>query len=197
MMMQSEFNYILVSDEHNGSQFSNHCNEELNFQDEQYEVCMQDIIFPAGAWDNVRVGGNMIKLLYGTMEEKIYYITPGKYLTIKALIKEINSKFYQFIREHRLGTMVEFFFIPAVPEQPNRYFRATGFEIKYCTPYNVGDTWTPATAAIPEYLGLRTSLPSTIAEWDDAVNMKITFSNEIAIMLGIIQHLAAPPKPIK
>src|SRR5436190_12496404 len=149
--MLPEFNYILVSDDNNGSQFSNHCNEELNFQDEPYEVCMQDIIFPSGAWDYVRVGDNMIKLLYGTMKEKIYYITPGKYLTIKALVGEINSKFKQFFNDHRLGTMVEFFFIPAVPEQPNRYFRATGFEIKYCTPYIVGYTCTPTKAAIQEY----------------------------------------------
>src|SRR5437773_8707517 len=59
--MPAEFNYVLVSDEDNGMQFTNICNQELNFQEgEPYEVCMQDMLFTFSAWDNVREGENTI-----------------------------------------------------------------------------------------------------------------------------------------
>jgi hypothetical protein len=58
-MMLNEFNYILVSGEKGGGQFYNSCNRELDFTGD-YEVCMQDMLFPNGGWSTVRLGENRI-----------------------------------------------------------------------------------------------------------------------------------------
>src|SRR5438477_4996099 len=92
MIMLPEFNYILVSDEDNGTQFSNICNQELNFQDEPYEVCMQDMIFSIGSWNQVREGGNTITVTYENEPAQIIHSHTGRY-TKESLINEINVRF--------------------------------------------------------------------------------------------------------
>ena len=96
--MQNEFNYVLVSEENNGMQFSNVCNVELDFATHPYEVCMQDMIFTAGGWDNVREGANCMDLVYWGKHK----IPPGHYGTLPKLIEAINDQlarwkdFYSF-----------------------------------------------------------------------------------------------------
>src|SRR5271170_6463837 len=59
--MDSNFTYTLVSDIGKGGLFYNICNETLDFETHPYEVCVLEIFFNIGAWDNVREGTNQIK----------------------------------------------------------------------------------------------------------------------------------------
>ena len=88
-MMQNEFNYILVSGEKDGGQFYNSCNQELDFTGD-YEVCMQDMLFPNGGWSTVRLGENRIEDHYHTDAEYVY-VKPGNYKTAKQLIDAVND----------------------------------------------------------------------------------------------------------
>jgi hypothetical protein len=133
--MLPEFNYILVSDEDNGTQFSNICNQELNFQDgEPYEVCMQDMIYPIGAWDNVREGGNTITVAYENEPVRVLHLATGRYTSKEMLINHINNRFETLYND---GNYLSFLVRPAVAAESVRYWRHTGaakYEIKYCIP---------------------------------------------------------------
>ena len=126
--MQDEFNYVLVSEDGEGKQFSNVCNEELDFATHPYEVCLQDMIFSAGSWDNVREGANTMDLVYWGKHQ----IPPGNYRSLPKLVEVINAQlarwkdFYSF----------KFVITEYIPVKPARYYRsdnAGGYEIKECT----------------------------------------------------------------
>src|SRR5271167_1289364 len=80
--MDSNFTYTLVSDIGSGGLFYNTCNETLDFETHPYEVCVLEIFFNVGAWDNVREGTNQIKW---TRQHKIQasnhvaFVKPGYY----------------------------------------------------------------------------------------------------------------------
>ena len=90
--MLSEFTYILVSDHDSGGDFFNTCNEMLDFQTNEYEVCMQEMILTIGAWDNVRDGTNSIIITIQNKSPIIVYLTPGHYPTFQPLVTEINNQ---------------------------------------------------------------------------------------------------------
>ena len=89
--MLSEFNYVLISNNDQGGEFYNTCNEILDFHTNEYEVCMQEMVLMVGAWDNVRDGANSIIIRMGTQPPKTVYIVPGSYSTIQSLITAINN----------------------------------------------------------------------------------------------------------
>src|SRR3981189_2077215 len=60
--MLSDFSYTLISPIGQGGDFLNTCNQILDFQSHEYEVCIQDMLFLPGAWQNVREGFNSFKL---------------------------------------------------------------------------------------------------------------------------------------
>src|SRR3981189_1839271 len=60
--MLSDFSYTLISPIGQGGHFFNTCNQILNFQSHEYEVCVQDMLFLPGAWLNVREDFNSFKL---------------------------------------------------------------------------------------------------------------------------------------
>src|SRR5271167_201395 len=80
--MDSNFTYTLVSDIGKGGLFYNICNETLDFETHPYEVCVLEIFFNVGAWDNVREGVNQIKW---TRQHKtqasnhVAFVKPGYY----------------------------------------------------------------------------------------------------------------------
>ena len=71
--------------------FFNTCNEMLDFQTNEYEVCMQEMILTIGAWDNVRDGTNSIIITTVKDVPIIVTISPGHYATYQPLVTEINS----------------------------------------------------------------------------------------------------------
>ena len=78
--MQDNFTYTLVSDDGNGGNFYNSCNEMLDFQTTPYEVCLREIFISYGAWDNVRLGSNWIGMRdFSWLPWKYVYMKPGKY----------------------------------------------------------------------------------------------------------------------
>jgi hypothetical protein len=194
----------MVSDDDNGMQFSNMCNQELNFQDGEYEVCMQDMIFSVGAWDNVRPGGNTILVtsVDPQQPDRTLYIPTGRYTSSQTLFSAINNRF-QTMYNH--GNYLAFDTKPAKPAVPVRYWRtasAGGYEIKACTVPLIGDYTTPAEPAEPEYVVLRnlaviqTNYYKTGA-WHAVEDLRLTFCNELALLLGIVPRIAAPTVAIK
>ena len=61
--MLSDFSYTMISPINGGGDFFNTCNQILDFQTQEYEVCVQDMLFLPGAWQNVRNEYNTFKLL--------------------------------------------------------------------------------------------------------------------------------------
>ena len=82
----------MVSDERNGGQFYNSCNEELDFQTHDYEVCMQDMLFPSSGLDTVVDGGNHILIMIDPIPRRQIdvYVRPGYYKTAQQLMRAIN-----------------------------------------------------------------------------------------------------------
>ena len=89
--MRPDFNFILVSGKDNGMDFVNSCNEALDFQETPYEVCLQEMMFSIGAWDNVRAGANAITIKLVNGQRVNAYVTPGRYTNTPDLIKAIND----------------------------------------------------------------------------------------------------------
>src|SRR3977135_2118079 len=87
--MLSDFTYTLVSDRLDGGDFTNTCNEQLDFQTRKYEVCMQDLTLTVGSWDNVREGGNMIyvKTNHSTITAYVKY---GRYTNLYTFAHAID-----------------------------------------------------------------------------------------------------------
>ena len=148
--MQSDFNYVLVSEEDNGMNFSNTCNVELDFASQPYEVCMQDMIYSVGGWDNVQPNTNYFDVKFPDGETVRRYIPPGHYPTPQKLIEAINV---QLTGDWVRGLRGKFVFVDYKPPQPQRYWRAAGnYEIKKCTPFIMGDwSWGPY-HAVPAHL---------------------------------------------
>ena len=90
--MLNEFNYILVSGENDGGQFYNSCNRELDFT-EDYEVCMQDMLFPINEQPTVRLGKNWIEAHYHK-DATVVVVTPGNYKTAGELIDAVNKAIF-------------------------------------------------------------------------------------------------------
>jgi len=100
--MQNSFTYTMVSEVDQGGNFSNTCNELLDFQSTPYEVCLREIFISYGAWDNVRAGNNWLffdfskdgSVFYnkeeGFIDQWREYMRPGKYDTLKAYVDELN-----------------------------------------------------------------------------------------------------------
>ena len=108
--MLSEFNYVLISNNDQGGEFYNTCNEILDFHTNEYEVCMQEMVLMVGAWDNVRDGANSIIIRMGTQPPNTVYIVPGRYSTIQSLITAINNviKPVGYIDYGEGATVIEF-----------------------------------------------------------------------------------------
>ena len=159
---------------------------------------MQDMIYSVGSWDQVREGGNTIKVAHENEPVKVLYLATGRYTSKQELIKYINMRFETLYND---GNYLAFKVRPAVVAEPVRYWRHTGaakYESKQCTPYIVGDYTSGPIQAKPEYLELRNleAQPNTTG-WGRVNKLKITFCPELALLLGIIQHLdSTPPKPI-
>ena len=140
--MENNFNYVLVSEEDNGMKFFNTCNVEMDFTSEPYEVCMQDMIFSLGGWDNVRPEYNYFDVKFPNGDVIRRFIPPGLYPTPQLLIEAINV---QLTGDWVRGLRAKFVFVDYKPAQPQRYWRAAGnYEIKKCTYVNtfiMGD-WT-------------------------------------------------------
>ena len=88
--MQNEFNYIMVSNRDGGGDFYNTCNETLDFQTNEYEVCMQELILNVGAWDNVRDGSNFITIKPEDYHARPVHLIPNHYPTIQSLVDACN-----------------------------------------------------------------------------------------------------------
>src|SRR5271156_1980705 len=100
--MQNSFTYTMVSEVDQGGNFSNTCNELLDFQSSSYEVCLREIFISYGAWDNVRAGNNWLffdlskdgSMIHhkeeGFTDQWREYMRPGKYDTLKAYVDELN-----------------------------------------------------------------------------------------------------------
>ena len=88
--MLSDFTYTLVSDRLDGGDFTNTCNEQLDFQTRKYEVCMQDLMLTVGSWDNVREGGNMI---YVKTSQSTFtaYVKYGRYTNLYLFMHAIDA----------------------------------------------------------------------------------------------------------
>ena len=164
--MPAEFNYVLVSDEDIGMQFTNICNQELNFQEgEPYEVCMQDMLFAFSAWNNVREGANIITVRRngsGGMSDAILRVPPGRYTSKKKLVDEINKLLITlrpgYPNHERKSNYPELVWFPAVATVPQKRFRhwsAGGAEASICGGDMLGDEEQPPKPAIPEYIELR------------------------------------------
>jgi hypothetical protein len=175
--METDFNYVLVSDADEGSSFSNTCNQELDFTT-PYEVCLQDMLFSIGAWDNVREGSNMIYVDIDGRRE-IRFLTPGRYATKERLVEAINWLLELY---HIAGVSHTFFsFRPAIPAKPKKMMRADaagGYEINECTPHIVGDYTIDAVQAKPEFLEINFHYQGP--------KPTITFCGEIALLLGMV-----------
>src|SRR5271170_5884044 len=76
--MDSNFTFTLVSELGDGGQFYNTCNEILDFETHPYEVCVLEIFFHVGAWDNVREGANQIKYMQD-YKDRTTLVKPGNY----------------------------------------------------------------------------------------------------------------------
>ena len=76
--MDSNFTFTLVSELGGGGQFYNTCNETLDFETHPYEVCVLEIFFNVGAWDNVREGANQIKYTQD-YKDRTAFVKPGNY----------------------------------------------------------------------------------------------------------------------
>src|SRR3977135_1313511 len=88
--MLSDFTYTLVSDRLDGGDFTNTCNEQLDFQTRKYEVCMQDLMLTVGSWDNVREGGNMIYVKTG-QSTLTAYVKYGRYTNLYPFMQAIDT----------------------------------------------------------------------------------------------------------
>src|SRR5277367_2791130 len=62
--MLSDFTYTLTGSIVDGV-LKNRCNTELDFKSYSFEVCILDMLFMLGSWDNVRPGANVIKYCMG------------------------------------------------------------------------------------------------------------------------------------
>src|SRR5271154_3188069 len=94
--MLNDFNYTLISDFDKGGEFQNLCNEILDFQTNEYEVCMQEMLLTVGAWDNVRAGANIMRVDTKTMGSVIITIAPGAYQSIPKLVTAMNDAIIEF-----------------------------------------------------------------------------------------------------
>ena len=57
------------------------------------QVCMQDMIYSVGSWDNVREGGNTITIAYENEPVRVLDLHVGRYTSKEMLINHINMRF--------------------------------------------------------------------------------------------------------
>src|SRR3977135_2180504 len=89
--MLADFTYTLVSERKNRGDFSNTCNEFLDFQTHKYEVCMQDLTLTVGSWDNIREGGNMIHIKTKHLPPTMAYVKYGRYTNLVTFVHAIKQ----------------------------------------------------------------------------------------------------------
>src|ERR1700727_1888307 len=87
--MLNDFTYTLVSPHNEAGKFQNSCMHQLDFQTNEYEVCMQDMSVAVNAWNNVRDGANGITI-GGSMSFQVY-VQEGVYFNYEDLIKAFND----------------------------------------------------------------------------------------------------------
>ena len=207
--MQSEFTYTLVSDVGNGGDISNTCNEILDFQTNKYEVCMQDMVLSTGAWDNVRASCNMFYIDSKFLPQITAHIKPGRYGTLDRFINAINLAINEHHYQHVVQTQTDeehtrlqeyqgfggrFKLVDFVPEKPGDPGRQAPDGL--CIYDNAGNCKpvmavepSPPTPAVPAHLKFE-------SEAVFKTETKITFSKEVAYLLGIIPTITTPVPPI-
>src|SRR3981189_3702387 len=196
--MQSEFAYTLVSEVGGGGDISNTCNEMLDFQTDKYEVCMQDMVMATSAWDNVRAGCNMCHVATRFLPPITGENKTSRYSKLDGLVNAINAalntEHYKYVaktqtdEEHtRLqdfqGFGGRFILTEAVEAKaaiPAKW--VVSGRGKYKVPWKVADAQPPVEAA-PAYIKFELSTTSNS-------ETKITFSKEVAYLLGITPTIA-------
>src|SRR3977135_2713989 len=167
--MLADFTYTLVSERKNRGDFSNTCNEFLDFQTHKYEVCMQDLTLTVGSWDNVREGGNMIYVKTRHLALITTYVKYGRYTNLYTFAHAIDQAL------KRVGFGDRFELTDAVAEKPGtpaiqapdslRIYDKAG----NCVPVLTQEAGSP-TPAEPSYLKLK---------HDNVSDIAITFCKEI------------------
>ena len=107
MVLPNEFTYVLVSTDANGGEFYNEPNWMLDFSLEAYEVCLIDLTFMPGAWNNVREEGNWIKLksVVPNMEEKVVFLEPKTNSDRDEFVNAINKLIDHPVIEQLVATL--------------------------------------------------------------------------------------------
>src|SRR5277367_6806024 len=79
--MLSDFTYTLTG-VIVGGVLENRCHTELDFKSFAFEVCILDMLFMPGSWDNVRPGTNVIKYRTGEASDvQELHVPVGNYHT--------------------------------------------------------------------------------------------------------------------
>ena len=161
--MLSDFTYTLVSGRMDGGDFSNTCNELLDFQTRKYEVCMQDLMLTVGSWDNVREGGNMIsvKTSQATLTAYLKY---GRYTNLYTFMYAIDTAL------KRVGYGDRFELTGKVEA-----FKGSHIENGKEVPVWAGDTYVAPRPEEPPYLKMKQD-----------TDIAITFCKELAYLLAVI-----------
>src|SRR5271163_4790514 len=112
--MQSDFTYTCVGSLEGGT-LENFPITELDFQSDAYEVCIMDMLFMPGAWNNVREGANIIT--WSLFENGWKYeadIPPGNYATRDELVAILNSAL-KFLGRFQEDGLLEYIWIANKP----------------------------------------------------------------------------------
>src|SRR5258707_817993 len=119
--MLTNFTFTMVGSVINGS-ITNHPNSTLDFSKNNYEVCILDMLFMPGSWDNVRAGKNIIRIRQnGEMQPSVQ--VPAKHYKYSSdLISAVNTA-----ANNLFSLSVSF-------KQLNIYLGGNkGLEIQFCT----------------------------------------------------------------
>ena len=100
--MLSEFTYTMIGPA-DGGVLENLVNKELDFHTHTYEVCLLDILFMPGAWNNVRPGANIITYQHDYHGQHDLYVEPGNYVDTYAFISALNSAMDGIAKFHVQG----------------------------------------------------------------------------------------------
>src|SRR5258707_5894675 len=88
--MLTNFTSTMVGPVTNGS-VTNHPNSELDFSKRNYEVCILDMLFMPGSWDNVRAGKNIIRVRQNGEIQPAIQVPAKHYKYSSDLISAVNE----------------------------------------------------------------------------------------------------------